>query len=366
MLRKDSGSPPQPSPLSGAQQPSSMQHSAEASSPPINPLRSSGGMRHLLSESEGASAGGVGGVINERHRLSAEILHGSPKEERRRLSIMATLAAAGEASKDYDTYRCDRENVTTLNALEAEVHALEAEVKLLERVASGDALNLDSDSEVTVAAMSASSPDIGALIQRKITSSAPIQTRTKHRASLGEARSHSDADREQASGQAQGVFGQGSNRSNHKRDDVAHEDDDEDKQDGDDQGDHRRGGLSKRSLSADYTNDSTSNGSSVTTSDGQTTMANGDCDEADGGTTTPIELDKDEEEDGGDGDHVERPPQSRLSWVKAGSPSWRPRASESGEIKTSKRKSMSDLQLVKEERRGFNPKVPPPCLCSRA
>jgi hypothetical protein len=283
-------------------------------------------------------------VSERHHRLSAEI--NAPKEERRRLSILATLAAAGEAAKDYDTYHCDRENVHTLNALEAEVHALEAEVKMLERVASGEALNLDLDeldlvlSSSSASSSASSSPGGSPQLQqrqtlRMIASSAPIPTRTRPRVSLSEARAtapridnpdETDVDA-QVDNKGDGVES--------KKDTGGEESQMNNNNSGGDNsvGNERRRDLSKRSLSADYTNDA----------------ANAPESQSDGG-----EASREASESSGD----ERPGQNRLSWVKAGAP-WEQDNTAGGAADettktTGKRKSLSSLRLVKEEnRKGF-------------
>jgi hypothetical protein len=282
--------------------------------------------------------------VSERHHLSAEI--NAPKEERRRLSILATLAAAGEAAKDYDTYHCDRENVHTLNALEAEVHALEAEVKLLERVASGEALNLDLDeldlvlSSSSASSSASSSPGGSPQLQqrqtlRMIASSAPIPTRTRPRVSLSEARAiapridspdEADADA-QVDNKGVGVEskkdtgGEESQMNNNNNNSSGGSDNSA--------GNERRRDLSKRSLSADYTND----------------VANAPQSQSDGG-----EASREASESSGD----ERPGQDRLSWVKAGAPWEQDNTAGETTKTTGKRKSLSSLRLVKEEnRKGF-------------
>ncbi len=330
---KEPSSPPLSTAVVGSQQHHTSPGQTEAASAtPNNLLRTSGS---LMSES----------VSERHHRLSAEI--NGPKEERRRLSILATLAAAGEAAKDYDTYHCDRENVHTLNALEAEVHALEAEVKLLERVASGEALNLDLDeldlvlSSSSASSSASSSPGGSPQLQqrqtlRMIASSAPIPTRTRPRVSLSEARAtapridNPDEADAQVDNKGDGVEskdtgGEESQMNNNNNNSGGSSDNSP--------GNERRRDLSKRSLSAEYTNDA----------------SNAPQSQSDGG-----EASREASESSGD----ERPGQKRLSWVKEGAP-WEQDDTAGGAAgettkTTGKRKSLSSLRLVKEEnRKGF-------------
>jgi hypothetical protein len=233
--------------------------------------------------------------------------------------------------------------VHTLNALEAEVHALEAEVKLLERVASGEALDLDLDeldlvlSSSSASSSASSSPGGSPHLQqrqtlRMIASSSPIPTRTRQRVSLSEARAIApridDPDEADADAQVDNK-GDGVESEKNTGGEEGQVNNNNNSGSSNNDGNERRRDLSKRSLSADYTNDA------ATAPQSQT----------DGG-----EASKEASESSGD----ERPEQKRLSWVKAGSPWEQDNTAGETTKTTGKRKSLSSLRLVKEEnRKGF-------------